>query len=101
VRKPLRGFRTKGNANEEEIASGRRRSQYDLALLEVVCQAANGETVVIEDADHGMDITDDPVASVCGLERIVEALVRFLQQMRSIVSDLVVVPPARTCLRFP
>jgi hypothetical protein len=41
-------------------------------------EATGGEAVVIDGADHGMDIPGDPVASVQGLERIVAALARFL-----------------------
>jgi hypothetical protein len=53
-------------------------SHYDPAMLEEVREATNGEAVVVEGADHGMDVEGDPVASVRGLERVVEALVRFL-----------------------
>ena len=53
-------------------------SHYDPALLEDMRLATGGEAVVIDGADHGMDIAGDPVASVRALERIVEAMAGFL-----------------------
>ncbi|MCC7021208.1 MAG: hypothetical protein IT338_00185 [Thermomicrobiales bacterium] len=51
---------------------------YDRGWLQAVQEATGGESVVIEDADHGMDIPGDPVASVRALEQIVSAFERFL-----------------------
>jgi hypothetical protein len=34
--------------------------------------------VIVKNADHGMDIPGDPIASVRAVERVVEALGRFL-----------------------
>ncbi|HEU0114794.1 MAG TPA: alpha/beta family hydrolase [Thermomicrobiales bacterium] len=51
---------------------------YDAVMLARMVEATGGEAVVIDGADHGMDIPGDPVASVQGLERIVAALARFL-----------------------
>jgi predicted alpha/beta-hydrolase family hydrolase len=53
-------------------------SHYDPALLEDMRLATSGETVVIDGADHGVDIAGDPVASVRALGRIVEAMAGFL-----------------------
>jgi len=53
-------------------------AHYDPTSLEEVRHATHGQTVVIEGADHGMDIAGDPVASVRAVEQIVAALVRFL-----------------------
>jgi pimeloyl-ACP methyl ester carboxylesterase len=51
---------------------------YDPEIMRAMTLATNGETVVVEGADHGMDIPGDPVASVRAVERVVEALGRFL-----------------------
>jgi predicted alpha/beta-hydrolase family hydrolase len=51
---------------------------YDPARIEDMRRATNGETVVVDGADHGMDFAGDPIGSVRALERIVGALVRFL-----------------------
>jgi hypothetical protein len=52
--------------------------QFDSVVLETVQVATIGEAVVVKNADHGMDIPDDPIASVRAVERVVEALGRFL-----------------------
>ncbi len=52
---------------------------YDPAILDELCRATNGESVVVEGADHGMDIEGDPVASVRALEQVVDGMVRFLR----------------------
>jgi predicted alpha/beta-hydrolase family hydrolase len=52
---------------------------YDPVILDELCRATNGESVVVEGADHGMDIEGDPVASVRALELVVDELVRFLR----------------------
>jgi predicted alpha/beta-hydrolase family hydrolase len=51
---------------------------YDPAVLEDLRAATNGEAVVVDGADHGMDVPGDPVASVRAVERVVAALARFL-----------------------
>lgn len=51
---------------------------YDAAILADLQAATNGEAIVIDGADHGMDIPGDPGASVHALERVVEAMGRFL-----------------------
>ena len=47
---------------------------YDAAILEEVRAATDGETVVVPDADHGMDVPGDAVASVHAVARVVAAL---------------------------
>ena len=51
---------------------------FDPVALETVQIATIGEAVVVTHADHGMDIPGDPIASVRAVERVVEALSRFL-----------------------
>lgn len=52
--------------------------EYDPETLDAMIAATNGEAVVVEGADHGMDISGDPVGSVRTVERFVDALARFL-----------------------
>jgi predicted alpha/beta-hydrolase family hydrolase len=52
--------------------------QFDPVLLEKMQVATVGEAVIVKNAGHGMDIPGDPIASVRALERVVEALSRFL-----------------------
>jgi predicted alpha/beta-hydrolase family hydrolase len=51
---------------------------FDPVVLEMMQVATIGEAVVVRNADHGMDIPGDPIASVRAIERVVEALGRFL-----------------------
>ena len=51
---------------------------FDPVVLEQMQVATTGEAVVVRNADHGMDIPGDPIASVRAVERVVEALSRFL-----------------------
>jgi pimeloyl-ACP methyl ester carboxylesterase len=51
---------------------------YDPEIMRAMTVATNGEAVVVEGADLGMDIPGDPAASVRAVERVVEALGRFL-----------------------
>ena len=53
-------------------------SHFDPVALEKMQVATIGEAVVVRNADHGMDIPGDPIASVRAVERVVEALSRFL-----------------------
>ena len=52
--------------------------EFDPVVLETLQVATTGEAVVVTNADHGMDIPGDPIASVRAVERVVEALSRFL-----------------------
>jgi predicted alpha/beta-hydrolase family hydrolase len=52
--------------------------QFEPVALEMMQVATTGEAVVVKNADHGMDIPGDPIASVRAVERVVEALSRFL-----------------------
>jgi predicted alpha/beta-hydrolase family hydrolase len=51
---------------------------FDPVVLEKMQVATIGEAVVVRNADHGMDIPGDPIASVRAVERVIEALGRFL-----------------------
>ena len=51
---------------------------FEPVVLEKMQVATVGEAVIVKNADHGMDILGDPVSSVRAVERVVEALVRFL-----------------------
>ena len=51
---------------------------FEPVVLEKMQAATIGEAVIVKNADHGMDIPGDPIASVRAVERVVEALGRFL-----------------------
>lgn len=51
---------------------------YDEGILDGLLAATGGEAVVVEGADHGMDVPGGPVASVRAVERAVAAMQRFL-----------------------
>jgi predicted alpha/beta-hydrolase family hydrolase len=51
---------------------------FEPLALEKMQVATIGEAVVVRNANHGMDIPGDPIASVRAVERVVEALSRFL-----------------------
>ena len=51
---------------------------FEPVVLEKMQVATIGEAVVVRNADHGMDIPGNPIASVRAVERVVEALSRFL-----------------------
>jgi len=51
---------------------------YDPAYLDEVRLASRGESVVLEDADHSLEIKGDTVGSIRALEQIVRATQRFL-----------------------
>lgn len=51
---------------------------FDPEVMEAMQAATKGEAVVVSDADHGMDSPGDSVASVRAVERVIEALGRFL-----------------------
>lgn len=52
--------------------------EYDPETLEAMVAATHGEAVVVEGADHGMDVPGDPIASIRAVERAVEAMGRLL-----------------------
>jgi len=51
---------------------------YDAQRLAEVQQATQGEVVIIEDADHGMNIAGDLSGSIKALDKIVQAVDAFL-----------------------
>ena len=53
-------------------------SHYDPAYLEEVRLAPGGESVVIQGADHSLEIEGDTVGSIRAVEQIVRAMQRFL-----------------------
>ena len=68
----------RGFGDRSLVVIGTADPHYDPGLLAELAADPKIETVVVEDADHGMDVPGDPVASVRALGRYVEALVRFL-----------------------
>jgi predicted alpha/beta hydrolase len=53
-------------------------SHYDPAYLEEVRLASGGESVVIQGADHSLEIEGDTVGSIRAVEQTVRAMQRFL-----------------------
>jgi len=51
---------------------------YDQKNLEDIIKATGGESIVIEGADHSMEISGNPSASLRALERITDGIVKFL-----------------------
>src|SRR5215204_3203435 len=51
---------------------------FEPVVLEKMQVATTGEAVIVTNADHGLDIPGDPIASVRAVERVVEALSQFL-----------------------
>jgi hypothetical protein len=60
------------------FAIGTADPEYDPISLAEVCEATCGESVVIKDADHSLDVVGDVIASVRGLERLADRLEAFL-----------------------
>lgn len=59
------------------FAAGTADPLHDPAALDALRAASGAEAVVIEGADHGLDVPGDPIASVRGLERVIAALNAF------------------------
>ena len=53
--------------------------QYDAARLAELQQATAGEVLVIEGADHSLEITGDVLASLHALEQVMEAMGEFVR----------------------
>jgi hypothetical protein len=53
-------------------------SHYDPAYLEEVRLASGGESVVVQGADHSLEIEGDTVGSIRAVEQIVRAIQQFL-----------------------
>lgn len=51
---------------------------YDPTRLAEARAATGGEAVVIEGADHSLDVAGDVIASLRGVERVVRALGHFI-----------------------
>ncbi len=60
------------------FAIGTADPYYDAAALAEVQAATKGATVVIADADHGLEIPGDVVRSLQAMIEVVQALERFL-----------------------
>jgi hypothetical protein len=60
------------------IVIGTADAHYDPGLLSQLRTATGGEELVIDDADHAMEIEDDTLRSVRAMERIVEAMQHVL-----------------------
>jgi predicted alpha/beta hydrolase len=53
-------------------------SHYDPAYLEEVRLASGGGSVVIQGADHSVEIEGDTIGSICAVEQIIRAMQPFL-----------------------
>jgi hypothetical protein len=53
-------------------------SHYDPGYLEEVVLASGGESIVIEGADHSLEIVGDTVGSIRAVEQVVRVMQRFL-----------------------
>ena len=53
-------------------------AHYDAALLVAVREATGGETVVIEGANHSLELEGDVIGSIRILEQIVQAIQAFV-----------------------
>jgi predicted alpha/beta-hydrolase family hydrolase len=51
--------------------------EYDPTALDRLTKATGGAAMVVDGADHGLDIPGNPVASVHELERVMAAMTRF------------------------
>ncbi len=60
------------------VAIGTADSHYDRILLDDMRAAPECEMVIVDDADHSLDIPDDTAASVRAVERVIHALRDFL-----------------------
>lgn len=73
LREQIRAF-----AGPSLFVIGTADPHYDPAVLAELTAATNGEAVVIENADHGMNLPGDPVASARAQLEIAAAVNRFL-----------------------
>ena len=60
------------------IVIGTADSHYDPALLRQLKEATGGQELVVDGADHGMEIEGDTLCTVQAMEQIVEAVQRVL-----------------------
>jgi hypothetical protein len=69
----------KAFAGHSLFAIGTADPHYDAKCLTEVQQATNGEVVIIEGADHGMNIAGDMLESIKVVGKIVQAIDAFLE----------------------
>jgi hypothetical protein len=62
------------------FAIGARDPLYDEALMQEAAQKSGGVSVVVDDADHGLNIERDMVASVRALETVMQVMQEFLRE---------------------
>jgi fermentation-respiration switch protein FrsA (DUF1100 family) len=62
------------------FAIGTRDPLYDEAMMQEAAQKSGGVSVVIDDADHGLNIERDMVASVRALETVMQVVQEFLKE---------------------
>ncbi|HMK55443.1 MAG TPA: alpha/beta family hydrolase [Dissulfurispiraceae bacterium] len=60
------------------IVTGTADPYYDKANLDELLKTTGGESVVIDGADHSMEIDGDPIKSLQALERIMRGIVKFV-----------------------
>jgi hypothetical protein len=53
--------------------------QYDAHLLREVQDSTQGESLVIEGADHSLEIRDDLLRSLKAMEMVIEAIAKFVE----------------------
>lgn len=68
-----------GRGGRSLFAIGSADPYYDAAGLAEVEQATDGESIVIEGADHSLEIPGDMARSLEALRRVMQALGRFLR----------------------
>ncbi|HMK60738.1 MAG TPA: alpha/beta family hydrolase [Dissulfurispiraceae bacterium] len=52
---------------------------YDKSNLDDILKVTGGQSIVIDGADHSMEIAGDPIKSLQAMERIMSATVKFLE----------------------
>ncbi len=64
--------------NRSLFVIGSADAHYDPALIDEVTEATGGRCLLLEGANHGLNVEGDVAASVRGMEKIVIAMERFL-----------------------
>ncbi len=53
---------------------------YDKSNLDDLLKSTGGQSIVIDGADHSLEIARDPIKSIQALERITRGIVEFIRQ---------------------
>ena len=70
-----------GGSQPALVVIGTADPEYDPALAARVRETIKGELLVIQDAEHGLEVTGDVVRSVQALEQVMRALQRFVTEI--------------------